>query len=215
MIDAMRPYATLLLLLAAACGPTTTPPVGSGSSAGDPVGDDGEATPVGVEPGEPGADPADPGEPASGGGGGLPADAQTLLDEHNRYRAAHCAPPLEWSDELAAVAQGWADQLRDDGCAFEHSRTKYGENLAAGTSGALPPEAVVEMWYREVDQYAFPDGGFSMETGHFTQVVWTDTRRLGCGVAACGGFDIWVCNYDPPGNFEGQYAKKVLPTSCR
>lgn len=37
--------------------------------------------------------------------------------------------------------------------------------------------------------------------GHYTQVVWRDSERLGCGVGDCtGGGEIWVCNYDPPGN---------------
>ena len=70
-------------------------------------------------------------------------DAQIFVDEHNRYRADHCAPPLKWSDKLAKVAQSWADQLRDAGCAFDHSKSPYGENLAMGTSGAMPPETVV------------------------------------------------------------------------
>ena len=71
------------------------------------------------------------------------------------------------------------------------------------------------MWYGEVKQYAFPDGGFSMETGHFTQVVWRGTTQLGCGVSTCRGMDIWVCEYDPPGNVQGQYRQNVLPTSCQ
>jgi hypothetical protein len=210
MIIAMRALIAVLPLASlAACGPADPPvrPAGGGATS-DPLPGDGEATPVGVDPGDP--------APAGGAAqGGLPRDAQVMLDEHNRYRANHCAGPLTWSDELAAVAQRWADQLRDAGCAFEHSQTQYGENLAAGSSGALPPEAVVEMWYREVDKYEFPNGGFSMETGHFTQLVWTDTTKLGCGMSQCNGFDVWVCNYDPPGNYEGQYRQKVLPVSCQ
>ena len=58
-------------------------------------------------------------------------------------------------------------------------------------------------------------GGFSADTGHFTQVVWRGTREVGCGHAQCNGNDIWVCQYDPPGNFEGQYQQQVLPSSCK
>ena len=32
----------------------------------------------------------------------------------------------------------------------------------------------------------FPQCGFSAQTGHFTQVVWAETTRLGCGVSRCG-----------------------------
>lgn len=141
---------------------------------------------------------------------------RSILDAHNAKRARHCAPPLTWSDELTQLAQSWAGELARRGCAFEHNgNTSYGENLAAGTSGRLSPEAVVEMWYREVADYDFQRGGFSMETGHFTQVVWQGTERIGCGMTTCNGLDVWVCNYDPPGNVEGQYAQQVRPTSCR
>jgi hypothetical protein len=54
-----------------------------------------------------------------------------------------------------------------------------------------------------------------MQTGHFTQLVWVGTQRLGCGVAQCADMDVWVCRYDPPGNVQGRYQDNVLPTSCR
>ena len=45
-----------------------------------------------------------------------------------------------------------------------------GENLAAGSlSGAR----AVEEWYNEVDIYKASPGGFSFNTGHFTQVLAT------------------------------------------
>jgi uncharacterized protein YkwD len=134
------------------------------------------------------------GRAAAGKAGSAPsADAQAMVDAHNRARARHCARPLSWSTKLAQVAQQWANTLRDKGCAFGHSSGNYGENLAAGTSGTLDPEAVVGMWYDEVAHYKFPDGGFSMKTGHFTQVVWRGTTHVGCGRSQCKGMDIWVC----------------------
>ena len=142
-------------------------------------------------------------------------DARAFVAAHNRVRAKHCANPLTWSAKLAQVAQKWANSLRDKGCAFGHSNGAYGENLAAGTSGTLDPEAVVAMWYDEVAHYRFPDGGFSMQTGHFTQVVWRRTAQVGCGRSHCKDMDIWVCEYDPPGNWEGQYRENVLPVGCR
>jgi pathogenesis-related protein 1 len=138
-----------------------------------------------------------------------------IVDAHTTRRARHCAPPLEWSDALAQQAQSWADHLAASGCQLAHSQSAYGENLAAGTEGTLSPEDVVEMWYREVSGYRFRSGGFSMETGHFTQLVWVGSQHIGCGATTCGGLDVWVCNYDPPGNVEGQYRENVLPTSCR
>jgi uncharacterized protein YkwD len=141
--------------------------------------------------------------------------AQAWIDAHNKVRAAHCATALTWSPKLEAVAQKWADTLKSKGCVFGHSGDqKYGENLAAGTSGALDPESTVAMWYDEIKLYKFPNGGFSMKTGHFTQLVWTTTSQVGCGKVTCNGNDIYVCNYDPPGNWEGQYKEHVLPKSC-
>lgn len=145
---------------------------------------------------------------------GNPA-ADAFVAEHNRVRAKHCAAPLSWSPKLAAVAQQWANTLRDQGCKFGHSGGEYGENLAAGTTGALPPSAVVAMWYDEVKGYSFKQPGFSMQTGHFTQVVWRATSQVGCGMAQCKGNDIWVCEYDSPGNWEGQYREQVLPEGCK
>lgn len=46
-----------------------------------------------------------------------------------------------------------------------------------------------------------------MATGHFTQVVWKATKRLGCGQA--GKFV--VCNYYPAGNVQGQFRDNVAP----
>jgi pathogenesis-related protein 1 len=49
--------------------------------------------------------------------------------------------------------------------------------------------------------------------GYYPQLVWRKGARLGCGVAnpatnspfsAFPSWQIWVCNYDPPGNFNGE-----------
>ena len=110
----------------------------------------------------------------------------------------------------------WADTLDARGCAFQHSQTHFGENLAGGTGQHLKPRTVVEMWYREVAQYDFKRGRFAMDTGHFTQVVWVGTKRIGCGRRRCGtGMDIVVCNYDPPGNVETLFKQNVLPATCK
>lgn len=143
---------------------------------------------------------------------------QEIFDAHNAVRAKHCAQPLTWSPKLAAVAQDWADSLNQQGCKFGHKpNNKFGENLAAGTVGALDGESVLRMWYDEVKHYRFPDGGFSMETGHFTQVVWRQTTQVGCAVTTCRtkNLDIWVCEYDPPGNVQTMYRQQVLPAGCK
>lgn len=187
----------LLALLLGSCGSRSEAAPAHGTSSGS----------------EPRSSSDESATPATSG----PADPalRAILDAHTARRADHCAPPLAWSDALAQQSQRWAEHLASSGCQLEHSDTAYGENLAAGTSGTLSPEEVVGMWYREIDQYSFRRGGFSMDTGHFTQLVWVGSTSLGCAMTTCGGMDVWVCNYDPPGNVDGEYEGNVLPTSCQ
>ncbi len=131
----------------------------------------------------------------------------------DRTTASPAIPHVEWSPEIAAVAQAWSEHLASTGCNLMHSMgSGYGENLF-WVSGSHPePSYVVDSWYSEVDCYTY---GTFMGTdvctaacdssggcGHYTQVTWRNTQRIGCGMATCsGGAEIWTCNYDPPGNY--------------
>jgi hypothetical protein len=115
-------------------------------------------------------------------------------------------PDLVWDPALAAVAQAWADA-----CTFEHSSNGYGENLFA-SAGDPPPTAqdVVDDWAAEAPNYDYASNTCSGSCGHYTQVVWAGSLRLGCGATHCTTgspflpdfpeWDFWVCNYDPAGN---------------
>ncbi len=184
------------------------PPVAPAPDLRLPIGD---PDPHGEQPASPNDDRAPPPGEVSASSS---LTGSALLAEHNRVRARHCAPPLVWSTKLAAAAQAWAEHLRDHGCGFDHSQSPYGENLAGGTAGMLDAAGIVGMWAEEESAYDFAHGGFSMDTGHFTQVVWRGTTAVGCGSMTCNGMDVWVCNYDPPGNMEGDYADNVSPPRC-
>jgi uncharacterized protein YkwD len=209
-----------LLVVLAACGPMYAQPQSGGQPAppanggwqGPPGGGDPNAPVENDPPTVPKPPPAAPAAAPAQPAGSI---AQRFVAAHNRARAKHCAGPLAWSSKLASYAQKWADTLKAKGCAFGHSGGPYGENLAAGTEGVLDPEATVAMWYDEIKLYKFPHGGFSMQTGHFTQLVWRTTTQVGCGHAQCKGNDIWVCEYDPPGNYDGEYETNVLPVGCK
>ena len=127
-------------------------------------------------------------------------EVSTLLRMHNEARADVGVGPLTWSPVLAAYAQKWADFLARTG-SFQHSGGTYGENLAGG----MDVEEAVQSWLAEKASYhGGPIGADWMETGHYTQLVWGGTKRVGCGKASMSEYDIWVCCYDPPGNYEGQ-----------
>ncbi len=208
--------------LAAGCGSASASgPNGPDlSEPGDPDGarrpQPGQRAPSEEPPASDDAPPAEPArdEPrAQKKPGGLPGDAQALLDAHNQARATHCARPLVWSNALATTAQEWANSLRDNGCGFDHSKTAYGENLAAGTN--LSAANAVALWYDEERLYNYKKAAFSMKTGHFTQVVWAGSRSLGCGSSECQGMRLWVCHYDPPGNVVSMFPANVNQPTCK
>ncbi len=138
-----------------------------------------------------------------------PAWFAGMLEAHNAARRAVGVPPLRWSAAVAAVAQRWADRLGSAGCPMRHSGTEdYGENLAWAASQQLSPAEVVGLWVAEASAYHPASGACTPGAvcGHYTQIVWRSTRVVGCGYAPCGNSEVWVCNYDPPGNYQGERA---------
>jgi hypothetical protein len=71
-------------------------------------------------------------------------------------------------------------------------------------------------WYDEIKLYNFNRPGFAMATGHFTQVVWKGSQKLGIGfgVTSDGKSVYIVAQYSPPGNYMGQFEQNVLPAKC-
>jgi len=132
-------------------------------------------------------------------------DAQLVLDHHNRVRKEVGVPPLTWSKELAAFAQQWADQLASTG-KFEHRpNNSYGENIFIGSGGYTVLDASKD-WYSEKKGYTYSKIGDDLSAGHYTQMVWKNTKQMGVGVAIAGNGDMYVvANYSPPGNFIGQF----------
>ncbi|KAL6755130.1 CAP domain-containing protein [Haematococcus lacustris] len=119
-----------------------------------------------------------------------------ILALHNAYRAAHSAPALSWDSQLQSKAQSWANNLASN-CQFYHSGS--GENLASGFASWAD---AAYAWYVEYEQYNYNAPGYSAAVGHFTQMVWLGTTKLGCATAnsKCSQGVIYVCQYDPPGN---------------
>ncbi|MBD2580362.1 hypothetical protein H6G50_22125 [Oscillatoria sp. FACHB-1406] len=134
------------------------------------------------------------------------AGIDQMVSAHNQWRAKVKVPPLRWSPELAAYAQEWANKLLAED-KFEHRPDgRYGENLASASGQQLSPARVVDMWGNEVRDYNYARNSCApgKMCGHYTQVVWRKTTEVGCGIARDSNREIWVCNYNPPGNFVGQ-----------
>lgn len=76
---------------------------------------------------------------------------------------------------------------------------------------------MVEAWGDERKLYNFDrPTGFSMSTGHFTQLIWKNTNSVGCGRVDCDnsatdGASGWlvVCEYWPAGNVIGDFKNQV------
>jgi pathogenesis-related protein 1 len=133
-------------------------------------------------------------------------DAEKVWVRHNELRLWHDAEPLEWDDALAAQAQAWADS-----CPNSHSPAalagNYGENMGLGHHDC---SYALEGFYAEA-QYYTPGGDAAGNMGalHFTQVVWKDTKQLGCGWSYCNGDSRVVCQYMNGGNRIGHFDANV------
>jgi hypothetical protein len=136
-----------------------------------------------------------------------------ILLTHNHARAEVGVPPLRWNPALAASARVWADHLAATG-KFQHApedpEVPQGENLWAGARGRFAPEAMTAAWIAERRNFKpglFPDNsktGRVEDVGHYTQLVWRDTREVGCALAVGQIGDILVCRYAEAGNYRGE-----------
>jgi pathogenesis-related protein 1 len=149
-------------------------------------------------------------------------DSAAIIASHSKLRAAvGITKKLVYSKTLAASAQAWAEHLKQsNACQMRHSEPdgKYGENLfwasaVSWTDGRKELQKVtskqaVEDWGSEKADYDYAtntctDGKMC---GHYTQIVWRNTNRVGCGVAVCADTQeqVWVCQYQPAGNWVGK-----------
>ncbi|TVU28883.1 hypothetical protein EJB05_20419, partial [Eragrostis curvula] len=128
-----------------------------------------------------------------------------FLAQQNAARAALGLPPLLWDERVASYARWYAQSRRGD-CALVHSSGPYGENLFWGSGTGWAPAQAVGAWLSERPRYNYwsnsCNGGMC---GHYTQIMWRNTRRVGCAMVTCynGRGTFITCNYDPPGNYVG------------
>ena len=147
--------------------------------------------------------------------------AQSVNDEflnaHNSERETLGIPLLVWDDTLATYANEYAtsEDTPQGGCsgALVHSGGPYGENLywywtSDGTLAT--PSQAVSAWISENIYYDYQTNTCATGEvcGHYTQVVWAGTSRVGCVAHACTsnpGATYTICSYDPAGNVVGEF----------
>ncbi len=139
-----------------------------------------------------------------------PALADDMQDQilavHNAERAAVGAPPLVWSDKLAADAQVWADHLTTVGGLVHDPDNPNGENLWMGSQDSYGYTEMAQTWADEKAYFTygtFPDvssDGNWADVGHYTQMIWSGTTEIGCARTSDGTWDYLVCRYSPAGN---------------
>ncbi|KAG9134878.1 hypothetical protein Leryth_001210 [Lithospermum erythrorhizon] len=91
---------------------------------------------------------------------------------------------------------------------MEHSNGPYGENVYWGSDTSFSPFHCAEAWVDEKKLYNYETNSCNpgQDCGHYTQIVWKNTLKVGCGKTVCvsGKGVFMVCEYDPPGNYVGE-----------
>ncbi|XP_066579643.1 glioma pathogenesis-related protein 1 [Amia ocellicauda] len=145
---------------------------------------------------------------------------------HNEYRSKvePCASDMKemsWDNDLAKTASKWAKH-----CSFSHNPdlkqpgkahptfSTVGENIwVGGPPHSFSVARAIKLWYDEVTYYDYTTNACTKICGHYTQVVWAKSYKVGCAVQTCPngitGFSdtasaIYVCDYGPAGNYKGQ-----------
>ena len=157
------------------------------------------------------------------GGTGEPAELAGMTLYHNQIRqmvdTPTPLPALEWDADLAAYAAAWAAKCQDTEAPtglIDHDPdrsnvagfTYIGENIFA-SSGTATAMGAVTSWAAEKADYDYATNTCASGAicGHYTQVVWRATLKLGCALHNCAGLTYpssIVCDYGPGGNFNGE-----------
>ncbi|KAI1694392.1 cysteine-rich secretory protein family domain-containing protein [Ditylenchus destructor] len=167
-------------------------------------------------------------------------ERRAVLNAHNHYRrtlangksrsndgktlpkAANMLK-MKYSRKIEHVAQKWASK-----CTGEHSyNPKYGENIAQFWPYANKKKVLKESardWWAELKKFGMnrnlkftetlDNGNTWHDIGHWSQMAWAKTLKIGCGVSKCPGKVPWpnsafvVCNYSPNGNYLNELVYK-------
>ncbi len=156
--------------------------------------------------------------------------SQTLIDEfvtaHNNARSGPLTPPpspplppVTWDYTLADVAYNYLSKCPGGSVQLAphnaNRTTDYaalggtdyvGENIYASSGSSATPTAAVNLWMSEASSYNYTTNNISA-AGHYTQVVWRASVRIGCAIVNCPNYqypNTILCDYAPGGNITNQ-----------
>lgn len=170
-----------------------------------------------------GASSAELGVDLSPGLTGEPASLTGITAAHNQVRASVVTstplPPLVWDSALAATAAAWVAQCKDLQAPtglIDHNANRsvgypyyVGENVygTTGSATSTTGQQAVNAWAAERANYNYATNTCTGVCGHYTQIVWRNTTKVGCAIGNCPNLTYRtsvVCDYGPGGNYVGQ-----------
>ena len=126
-------------------------------------------------------------------------------------------PPVSWDAILADSVYGYAIGCQGTNGLLSHNADRAADYQALGGSGyvgeniygasnAATPAAAMALWMSEAASYDYASGNIG-SAGHYTQIVWRDSVRIGCAIVDCPALtyhNTVICDYAPGGNISGQ-----------
>ena len=144
-----------------------------------------------------------------------------ITERHNYYRRQHGVGEVERDSELEKIAQNSAKEIAEyEGIDIKKTTEKYeGKNVCESifiTARDFNGKKVVDEWYSRIKYYDFnnPSSFKTKYADEFINIVWKDTKKIGCGYAvADDGYYFATCVYYPCDNCDTLFSENVLPES--
>nr|XP_038028842.1 peptidase inhibitor R3HDML-like [Anas platyrhynchos] len=139
---------------------------------------------------------------------------QAFLEEYENWK--NHWQQCTWDPDLAKTAKAWAKR-----CQFKHNMylrepgqthprfASVGENIWTGSFSIFSVKEAITSWYNEVKDYNYTTNSCRRVCGHYTQIVWARSYKVGCAVHFCPTVQyfsgknaaLFICNYGPAGNY--------------
>ncbi|KAL8616016.1 hypothetical protein ACOMHN_014978 [Nucella lapillus] len=146
---------------------------------------------------------------------------ERIVSLHNSFRTnikAKQMLQLRWDDDLAEEANEWVEQCdfihKDNNTRGENIYRSELDNSVSDVAARGVLSWTVEISYMIVAERTNEPCCDAIKNTtlccNYQQVVWSETRKVGCGLTKCGNLtgpdqtyaNAWffACYYDPPGN---------------